>query len=51
MDQTVEVTISNDAVYELIEDFTGQISLPVGSQGVVLGVSDATVTISDEDRK
>ncbi len=47
----MEVTIFNDGVYELIEEFIGRISLPAGSQGVVLGVSEATVVISDEDRK
>ena len=48
-DQEVEVTISNDGVYELLEEFIGQISLPSGSEGVVLGANQATVAISDDD--
>ncbi len=48
-DQEVEVTISNDGVYELLEEFIGQISLPSDSEGVVLGANQATVAISDDD--
>ncbi len=48
-DQEVEVTISNDGVYELLEEFIGQISLPSDSEGVVLGADQATVAISDDD--
>ncbi len=50
-EQTVEIDILNDAVYELSEEFRGQISLPQGSVGVSIrdGASITTITIDDED--
>ena len=48
-EQEVTVSISNDAVYEGAEEFRGQIRLPLGAEGVQLGASQATVTITDDD--
>ena len=48
-EQEVTVSISNDVVYEGAEEFRGQIRLPLNSERVQLGTSQATVTISDDD--
>ncbi len=46
----VSVTIINDEVLEGDqESFSGQLSLPSGSTGVVIGQGVSTATIEDED--
>ena len=46
----VSVTIINDEVLEGDEEsFSGQLSLPSGSTGVVIGQGVSTATIEDED--
>ena len=45
------VPISSDNVREGVEQFTAQLSLPAGQNGVVLGVNTATVEITDDDCK
>ncbi len=52
-EQIVEVDIINDGVYELVEEFRGEISLPLGSMGVLIreSQSSATITIEDDDSK
>ncbi len=48
----VSVTIINDEVLEGDEEsFSGQLSLPSGSTGVVIGQGVSTATIEDEDGK
>jgi len=47
--QTVLVTIVNDTVNELPENFNATLSLLPGSTGVMLGASTATVVITDDD--
>ena len=49
--QIVMVPISSDNVREGVEQFTAQLSLPAGQNGVVLGVNTATVEITDDDCK
>ena len=45
------ITIINDDIQEVMEQFTVQLSLPSGSTGVVLDQDSATVQIVDEDRE
>ena len=46
----VMVPIINDNVYEGLEQFTAQLSIPAGATGVMLGTADtATVDITDND--
>ena len=49
--QTVTVPILIDTTFEGIEQFTAQLSLPAGQNGVVFGVNTATVEITDDDCK
>ena len=49
--QVVMVPILIDTTFEGIEQFTAQLSLPAGQNGVVLGASTATVEIADDDCK
>ena len=49
--QIVMVPILNDAITESLESFTATLSLPLGSMGVALGASTATVSIRDDDRE
>ena len=49
--QIVMVPISSDNIREGVEQFTAQLSLPAGQNGVVLGVNTATVEITDDDCK
>ena len=49
--QVVMVPISSDNIREGVEQFTAQLSLPAGQNGVVLGVNTATVEITDDDCK
>lgn len=45
--KTVSVPIIDDGVFELAEDFFATLSLPIGSNGVVLGIMRARITISE----
>lgn len=47
--RTVEVQINDDQLVEGSETFVGMLSLPVGSRGLVLGLSTATAEIIDDD--
>ena len=47
--QVVMVPISFDNLLEGEEQFTAQLSLPAGQDGVVLGANTATVEITDDD--
>ena len=49
--QVVMVPILIDTTFEGIEQFTAQLSLPAGQNGVVLGANTATVEIADDDCK
>ena len=49
--QIVMVPILNDSITEPLESFTAMLSLPLGSMGVTLGASTATVSITDDDRE
>ena len=49
--QVVMVPISSDNIREGVEQFTAQLSLPAGQNGVVLGANTATVEITDDDCK
>lgn len=50
--QEVRVVIRDDNILEDSEEFTGLLSLPSGSAGVVLGTATtATATILDDDSK
>ena len=49
-EETVEVTITNDGVFEGDEQFEGILELQSGSSGAVLGQQTvATATIQDDD--
>ena len=47
----VRVNITDDNINEENEQFSGELILPAGSEGVRLGASTATATIIDNDRK
>ena len=49
--QTVMVPIIDDSVFEGVEQFTAQLSLPAGQSEVMLGANMTTVEITDDDRK
>lgn len=43
------VPIINDSLVEGVEQFSAQLSVPSGQDGVMLGVNTATVEITDDD--
>jgi len=43
------VPIIDDGEFELEEDFLATLSLPSGSDGVVLGIMRARITISESE--
>ena len=45
----VMVPIRNDNIFEGLEQFTAQLSIPAGETGVMLGAAMATVEITDDD--
>ena len=47
--QNVMVPIINDSLVEGVEQFSAQLSVPSGQDGVMLGVNTATVEITDDD--
>ena len=47
--QVVMVPILPDNILEGVEQFTAQLSLPAGQDGVVLGANMASVAITDDD--
>ena len=47
--QVVMIPILFDNILERQEQFTAQLSLPAGQNGVVLGANIATVEITDDD--
>lgn len=47
--QNVMVPITNDSLVEGVEQFSAQLSVPSGQDGVMLGVNTATVEITDDD--
>ena len=47
----VRVAIADDNINEEDEQFSGELTLPDGSEEVRLGASTATATIIDNDRK
>ena len=47
--QVVMVPILPDNTFEGTEQFTAQLSLPAGQDGVVLGANMATVAMTDDD--
>ena len=49
--QVVMVPILPDNIFEGVEQFTTQLSLPAGQDGVVLGASMASIEITDDDCK
>ena len=49
MSKIVMVPITNDSIFEGLEQFTAQLSIPAGETGVMLGAATATVDIIDDD--
>ena len=47
--QNVMVPIINDSLVEGVEQFSAQLSVPSGQDGVMLGANIATVEITDDD--
>ena len=47
--QVVMVPIINDNLIERVEQFTAQLSVPSGQDGVMLGANTTTVEITDDD--
>ena len=47
--QSVIVPIINDSLIEGVEQFSAQLSLPAGQDGVMLGANTATVEITGDD--
>ena len=47
--QNVMVPITNDSLVEGVEQFSAQLSVPSGQDGVMLGANTATVEITDDD--
>ena len=43
------VPITNDSLVEGVEQFSAQLSVPSGQDGVMLGANSATVEITDDD--